>query len=180
MNFEFITIALIARYLIKWLVTSDVKTIWIKWLRWTMYVSLALAISSVFLDRISNFLDFVSSVTLLGCAWILYSQPIFRSARQILIAILPYIIISMVVFILKWIFPRFYIDWKRILESLSIFSILWGIGVWILMMKQRKELEKANKRVKDQEHENQIVTQMKSALEVQVLKKKKEITRQKD
>jgi hypothetical protein len=63
-----------------------------------MYVSLALAISSVFLDRISNFLDFVSSVTLLGCAWILYSQPIFRSARQILIAILPYIIISMVVF----------------------------------------------------------------------------------
>ena len=55
MNFEFITIALIARYLIKWLVTSDVKTIWIKWLRWTMYASLALAMSSVFLDRISNF-----------------------------------------------------------------------------------------------------------------------------
>lgn len=180
MNFEFITIALIVRYLIKWLVTSDVKTIWIKWLRWTMYVSLALAISSVFLDRISNFLDFVSSVTLLGCAWILYSQPIFRSARQILIAILPYIIISMVVFILKWIFPGFYIDWKRILESLSIFSILWGIGVWILMMKQQKELEKANKRVKDQEHENQIVTQMKIALEVQVLERTAEITRQKD
>jgi two-component system NtrC family sensor kinase len=48
------------------------------------------------------------------------------------------------------------------------------------MMKQQKELEKANKRVKDQEHENQIVTQMKIALEVQVLERTAEITRQKD
>lgn len=180
MNFEFAIIALLSGYLIKWLKTIDEESEWILKLRWTLYASLSLMVSSLFLNRFTNYFEIMASLALLGCAYVLYVQPVFKPARQILVAILPFAILSMLSHLFETLFPNFFKDWESLFNNLSTFSILWGLGVWFVMMRQRKELAKANTRVQEQERENRIVTRMKTELEVQVQERTAEITRQKD
>jgi len=69
----------------------------------------------------------------------------------------PYAIVSILVDSIKYIFHSFYESQNSIFDSLELFAVLWGAGVWIVTSRQRKELNKAKKEVEAQEENNRII-----------------------
>ena len=63
---------------------------------------------------------------------------------------------------------------------IKAFTIIWGVGVWIVTIRQRKELDKAKAKVAEEEQNNKIMALMKAELEVQVAERTAELTRQKE
>jgi C4-dicarboxylate-specific signal transduction histidine kinase len=157
-----------------------VNPAWSSLLKWAAIVSLLLFILSGFIHQAGNLTDSLSVIALTGLTYLLYSQPVFKPLRYVLIAIAPYVIISVLEVCLKFILPSFFAQWKNTIDNISTFSVFWGIGVWVISMRQRKELDKANKKVAAQEKENQLMSQMKAELEIQVTERTAEITKQKD
>ncbi|MFZ1799113.1 MAG: ATP-binding protein [Chitinophagaceae bacterium] len=180
MNVDFLLIFFIARYLRISLKTQEINTPWDERLKWIMYLSIAFLVAGFFLIKSDAASDTVSGLLLAGFTYILYSQKIFKSARQILIAIAPYVIISLFTLLVRFIVPATYKEWANTLDNISTFAIFWGVGVWFLTIRQRKELAKANEQVAEKEKDNLVITQMKAALEVQVKERTAELTQQKE
>ena len=180
MNVDFLLIFLIARYLRK---TSNLKqnnTIWDMRMKWVMYISIALLIASLTFFKLTTVSETVSGILLAAFTYLLYKKKLFRPARPILIAIAPYVLVSIFILLIKFLFPDTYRDWKNILDNINLFSMFWGIGVWFLTLRQRKALDKANEQVAEKEKDNLLITQMKAELEVQVKERTAEITKQKE
>lgn len=180
MNVDFLLIFFIARYLRISLKTQEINTPWDERLKWIMYLSIAFLVAGFFLIKSDAASDTVSGLLLAGFTYVLYSQKIFKSARQILIAIAPYVIISLFTLLVRFIVPATYKEWANTLDNISTFAIFWGVGVWFLTIRQRKELAKANEQVAEKEKDNLVITQMKAALEVQVKERTAELTQQKE
>ncbi|MEO8117519.1 MAG: ATP-binding protein, partial [Bacteroidota bacterium] len=159
---------------------QETNPLWDNRLKWMMYMSVAFLVASVFFVKSDAVSETISGLLLAGFTYLLYSQKIFKSARQILIAIAPYVIISLFTLLVRFLFPATYKEWNNALDNISTFTIFWGIGVWFLTMRQRKQLDKANEQVAEKEKDNQVITQMKAELEVQVQERTAEITKQKE
>lgn len=180
MDLNFLLIFFIARYLVKRLNTKQIYPQWDFRLKWMMYLSLALLVVNITAGKLSYITEIISVIALGAFTYMLYNVRIFKPFRQILLAIAPYMIISLLTILVKYIFPLLFKDWEDILDMLSAFAIVWAIGFWFLTMKQRKDLEKAKEQVEAKEKANQAITQMKSELEVQVQERTAEITKQKE
>jgi len=180
MNVDFLLIFFIARYLRISFKTQEINTPWDERLKWIMYLSIAFLAAGFVLIKSDAVSDTVSGLLLAGFTYVLYSQKIFKSARQILIAIAPYVIISLFTLLVRFIIPAIYKEWANALANISTFAIFWGVGVWFLTIRQRKELAKANEQVAEKEKDNLVITQMKAALEVQVKERTAELTQQKE
>lgn len=180
MNIDFLLIFFVARYLRNSLKMKDQQPVWDFRFRWIMYSSIALFLAEILFSRFHPVTIWVSALTLIGFVYMLYKQDIFKPARSVLIAIAPYAIITIFTLLVKAITPALYKQWHDVLDNVSNFSVLWGIGVWFVGMKQRKELNKANAEVAEQVESNKLITAMKAELEIQVRERTAEITQQKD
>jgi len=112
--------------------------------------------------------------------YILYTKPEFKHAKSVWVALAPYILVSVFTNLIKFILPSLYESWGSFLDTLEGFAIIWGIGVWIVTIRQRKELEKERKKVEEEQANNKVVTAMKAELEVQVAERTAELTKQKE
>ncbi|MEO7209479.1 MAG: ATP-binding protein, partial [Chitinophagaceae bacterium] len=180
MNVNFLLIFFIARYLRKSLNLQETNPLWDNRLKWMMYLSIAFLVAGFVLIKSDAASETISGVTLAAFTYMLYSQKLFKSARQILIAIGPYVIISLFNLLVRFIVPATFKEWSNTLDNISTFAIFWGVGVWFVTMRQRKQLDKANEQVAEKEKDNQVITQMKAELEVQVKERTAEITKQKE
>jgi len=180
MDINFLLIFFIARYLRGSLKMREQSPLWDYRLKWMMYLSIVLFVIEVVFHRLQPITNWVAGLALAGFIYMLYSQNIFKAARSIVIAVAPYTIISLFVLAIKDIAPATYKDWQDVLENIKTFAILWGIGVWLVTRRQRKELNKANEKVIEQEQNNKVITAMKAELEIQVKERTAEITKQKE
>ncbi len=180
MNVNFLLIFFIARYLRTSLKLRETNPIWDNHLKWMMYLSIAFIVAGFVLIKSDAASETISGLTLAAFTYMLYSQKLFKSARQILIAIAPYVIISLFNLLVRFIVPATFKEWRNTLDNISTFAIFWGVGVWFVTMRQRKQLDKANEQVAEKEKDNQVITQMKAELEVQVQERTAEITKQKE
>ncbi len=177
---DFILIIIAIRYLRTFLKASDSLAEWEDKLTIATYAS-AFMIAVVAIFSSLHFITvWIGQAALLYLVYVLYKKPEFKSARQVLIAIAPYILISLFSNILKVAIPSLYKSWSSFLQSISFFSIVWMIGVWFLTIRQKRELDKANKRVEEEEKNNQVIRSMKDELEVQVAERTAELTKQKE
>jgi signal transduction histidine kinase len=176
---HFLLIFFVARYLRKTLTNEPGFNEWDEKLKYAMIISIVAFGASLPLHD-SMLMEWVADVVMLFCIYILYTRPFFKTAKSILLALAPYAIVSILVGTIKLVLTSFYKSEKSVFDSLEVFAVLWGVGVWIVTLRQRKELSKAKKEVETQEQNNKMITAMKAELEVQVAERTAELRMQKE
>ena len=176
MTADFFIIFFVARYLRNSVKNTDYFAVWNKRLNWAMYGSIAMLIVQVKFHSVM----IVGEVGLLALVYILYTRPEFKHAKSVWVALAPYILSSVLNNLIRFFFPSLYTSWGSFLDTINGFTIIWGIGVWIVTIRQRKELEKQRKKLEEEQANTKVVTAMKAELEVQVAERTAELTRQKE
>ena len=126
MSVNFLLIFFIARYLRTSLKLQETNPLWDNRLKWMMYLSIAFIVAGFVIIKSDAVADTISGLTLAAFTFMLYSQKLFKSARQILIAIAPYVIISLFTLLVRFIVPVTFKEWNNTLDNISTFAIFWG------------------------------------------------------
>ncbi len=182
MSLDFIYIIIIVRSLRSTLKGSDYEAKWSSLLLGAMYISIGLLALSLASDNhyVKTLLAVISGASLATLAWLLYSRPELKKSRLLLNAILPYVIISVFSTLLNWVSPSFHNKWGSTINAFRSFSVIWGLGVWLVIRNQDKELNKAKQKALQEEQNNKIISAMNDKLEIQVAQRTAELTKQKE
>ena len=90
-------------------------------------------------------------IIILSLIALTFKREEFRSARNIVIAFLPLLIVSILKDLIKLLPERVYHTYGGYLNFAMPFSIIWMIVMLIIFNKQKKALEKEHKKVQEQE-----------------------------
>jgi len=184
---DFIIIIAVTRYLRNALKTKENDPLWDKRLQKIMYGAIFLLIVSIVSSskhQDTDLMLWVGKFSLAGLAYLLYKEPVFQPARRVLIGITPYIIVSTLTSLIEVVSSDLYNSLKIFITPLDFASVVWGIGTWITVNKQNKELNKELNQVRakalEEEENSRIATAMKAQLEIQVAERTAELTKQKE
>jgi two-component system, NtrC family, sensor kinase len=180
MIFELIIAIIIVRYLRKSLQTQVELPKWDKVLNYIMYAAIILLVADTGFSSLKPVTLWLSHLLLLYLIYILYSQKEFGKARPVLLAIAPFIILSLFSDITKLTNINQYSSWKSLINTAQGFSFVWMIAMWFITNKQRKDLEKEKNKTKAQEEQKSKMMSLKEQLEVQVAQRTAELTKQKE
>ena len=181
MTLQFVLIILMVTYLRKAFQTKIAMPLWHKWLTYILFAGIAAMLLQVIpyfgMSTIFGFIqDFLAGLLL----YFIYKRPEFKPARFLLIALLPCFVLNFINDILKLGTTKFYSGIKQYSESAIFFAVIWGIGVWIVTNKQRKELTKARAAALEEQENNKLINAMKAQLEIQVAERTAELRKQKE
>ena len=180
MILDFVIAILVVRFLKKKFQTAELLPEWDKVFNIIMGASIALLVLSATFIQGRLFFTWGAHLLLLGLVYILYTKEDFSSGRSYLIAIAPYILVSILKDAIQMAFDSLYNAWKTYLEAGIFFSTVWLIGMLVQNSRQQKALLKEKKKTKEEEEQNRIMAVLKADLEVQVVERTAEITRQKE
>ena len=145
-----------------------------------MIASIALIIAEASLREIKPFTPWVAYLFLLFIVYLIHRKEEFREARSIMIAVLPFIVVSFLGEIVQLINIDFYRRWENYFDVAIGFSVVWMIVMLIITNKQKKALAKEHAKTLEEERQNKIMARLKAELEVQVAERTAEITLQKE
>ncbi len=180
MSFPFIVVALLIRYLRNSLKTDSTMPDLDKLLNIAMYVAIGLFVASMVTDAAVILFDVLGFTMLGALLYLIANDERFKTVKFLVVAILPYLIVLIVSEGIKVVSKSFYSDQQKLISSINTFSVLWGLGVWLVTRKQQKELVKARKKAQEEQENNVVISAMKSQLEVQVAERTAELTKQKE
>ncbi len=180
MVLHFVIMIIIVRYLRTTYQTAEFFPEWDKKLVWANYTAIALLAMGVVITSLQSTLQWVGQLALIAFAWALYKQTTLKPARMLLVALAPYIIVTFLHNLLSVISHKYYLQWESFFESATTFTIIWIVGVWLVVRNQNKELDKVRKHAAEEEQNNKIITAMKARLEVEVAERTAELTKQKE
>jgi C4-dicarboxylate-specific signal transduction histidine kinase len=180
MIFELIVAIIIVRYLRKSMQTAVSLPKWDKVLTYIMYAAIMLLVVYIFLQAGRPVTKWFSHLLLLYLIYILYSEKEFRQARPVLLAIAPFIILSLLNDIINLTDKEMFGPWRNLIQVALGFSFVWMIAMWFITNKQRKALDKEKIKTKKEAEQKTIIAAMKDELEVQVAQRTSELTRQKE
>ncbi len=171
------------RYMRKNLRTFSPDLWWDKILTRAMY---GVVILFVILFITDHFLS-VEKVTiwiwhllLLGIVYLSFTLPLFSRIRTVMIAVLPFIILSLSGDIIKTLSQNFYHRLETYIDIAFSIAITWMVAMLIKSNKQNKALEKERKRTLEEEERSKFMEAQKVELELIVVERTAEITKQKD
>jgi len=153
---------------------------WNNKLRWFVYAGIALLVLHFAYRGSDVVTQWLALLLLSGLMYILYDNEVFKQARFLLTAVVPYLVVTAIIYLLTAIDPKLYNLWKPWFEAANSFAVIWGFGTWFITRRQRKELAKARERAIEEEENNKVITAMKAQLEVQVAERTQELTQQKE
>ena len=180
MPFELIIIIIIVSYLRKQLKTAVTMPAWNNRLLWFLYITIAL-IAANFLAKTSDVLiQWLAIIMLSLLLYVIYNKDKFSIAKFFIVAVAPYLAASFITQVVKLISVSFYMQWHNWFDSSKTFAIIWGIGTWIVTRRQQKELIKAREKTREEQQNNKVITAMKAELELQVIERTAELTKQKE
>lgn len=180
MILDFIIAILIARYIKRRLHTAEKLPQWDKILDIIFYASIALLAVSVLVENSQPAMIWVAHAILLYIVYILYTRKEFKELRSYLLAIAPYILVSLAKDIIELNFLGVHKSWKNISDIVYSFSIVWLIAMLVINKRQQGALQKERLKTREEEEQNRIMTRLKAELEVQVAERTAEITLQKE
>jgi signal transduction histidine kinase len=180
MVLDFVIAILIARYLRKTFETAKLLPGWDKMFIAIFVASIACLAVSILFNPFEPVMKWVAHGLLLFLLYVLYTQKDFRSARSYMIAIFPYILVSLAADIIKLFFKKFYDTWHNFVDATIFFAVVWLIAMLIINKRQQKALSKEKQKTKEEEEQNKITTLLKAELEVQVKERTAELTSQKE
>ena len=180
MIFELILAIIIVRYLRQSMQTEVSLPKWDTVLTYIMYAAIMLLVAYIFFQAGRPVTKWFSHLLLLYLIYILYSEKEFRQARPVLLAIAPFIILSLFSDIAQLTDKHQFGAWKNLLGTALGFSILWMIAMWFITNRQKKALDKEKIKTKKEAEQKTIMASLKDELEVQVAQRTSELTRQKE
>jgi DNA integrity scanning protein DisA with diadenylate cyclase activity len=133
-----------------------------------MYAAVILLVSYLVFTTARPVTKWFSHLLLLYLIYVLYNEKIFRQARPVLLAIAPFILLSVFNDILQLTDEKQYSTIKTLTSTAIGFSFLWMIAMWLITNKQRKALEKEKIKTQEEAEQKSIIASMKDELEVQV------------
>ena len=183
MSFPFIIVALVIRYVRNNLKTDGAMPDLDRLLRIGMYVAIGLFLLSI--PSKSHifwaiFFDILEFTLLGGLLYLIAKDERFKTVKFLVVAIVPYLVVSIVSEAIRFISKSFYSDQQKLISAINTFAVLWGLGVVLVTRKQQKELTKARKRTQEEEENNKVISAVKAQLEVQVAERTAELTKQKE
>ncbi len=110
----------------------------------------------------------------------IFRLPQFQFAKPLAYAWLPLAVIVTLGYLVKIINSDFFKRWEESYDTGVVFSILWALVIWIGGSKQRKAREVERVIAEQREKEFQLSEAMKAKLEVQVVERTAELTKQKE
>lgn len=122
----------------------------------------------------------IANVILVMLVAITYLQPVFRPARTYIHAWWPFITVSIVKDTIEFLLPSFYTSIESLLETATVFSALWLVGMMIVTSKQRKTLNNVRLQAEEEEKKKRMMESLKAELEIQVAERTSELTLQKN
>jgi two-component system, NtrC family, sensor kinase len=180
MPLELLLIIIIVSYLRKQLKTAATMPVWNKRLLWFLYAAIALIIVNFLAKTSDAIIQWLAIFMLSLLLYVIYKNEKFSIGKFFLIAVVPYLIASFITEVAKLVSMNFYKSWHNWFDTSRTFAIIWGIGTWIVTRKQQKELLKAREKTREEQQNNKIITAMKAELELQVIERTAELTKQKE
>src|SRR6476620_7097792 len=180
MSTEFIIIILVVIYLRRALKAKLFIPEWHDKLQWLLYASIGLLVAQVVTDNFRIILHWVGMVMLGWLLYILNKHEKFKEARFLVTAIVPYLVVSFIIAVIRLINVDLFNRWHSWTDAIQTFAVIWGIGTWIVTRKKRKELIKARQKAIEEEQNNKVISAMKAQLEVDVAERTAELTKQKE
>jgi signal transduction histidine kinase len=180
MIFELIISIFLIRYLRKSVQMPEIQPDWYKVLRIITYTCFGLIILNVGYNETERVGIWIAHLILLYLAYILFYKKELLSARPLLIAITPFLFLSLYIDLFKLISKSGYNSWDAVLETTRGFSILWLFAMWIITYRQRKAIDRERFKTKEEEEQKKMMASLKDQLEVQVQERTAELTRQKE
>lgn len=176
-NFIALTLLIILR---RRLAKGEIPVYWKSWITWGLIASgliFLIKVSGIFFPEIPKFLSF----GLVGAVfYFILKKPDLKSARNLVYAILPLVIISLIGELFEMISKDFYDKRSNYFEIAEFLAIVWAISMWYNARKQRKALEAERKKAEALEREFKISETLKAQLEIQVAERTAEISKQKE
>jgi len=180
MIFELLLAVFVVRYLRKSLQTSSQLPKWDRILVIIMYAAIVLFVLNVTFHEQKVATLWLSHLLLLYLVYILYSQKEFKPARQVMLAIAPFILVSLFNDIIKLADADIYNQWKGFAGAVTVCSFIWMVAMLIIINKQKKALEKEKIKTHEEEIKKKEIISLKDELEVLVAQRTAELTKQKE
>ena len=158
---------------------SSVRPEWEKPLKLAMF-ALVTIFAAQLIFSLETITIWIWDVIILSLIAVIFKRKEFYAARNIVIAFLPLVIVSILTDIIKLLPDRVYDNYGGYLKFAFPFSIIWMIVMLIIFNKQKKALEKEHKKVQEQEEQKKIIASRKAELEVLVAERTSEIMQQKN
>src|SRR4051812_23601337 len=152
---------------------------WEKPLKLAMFAVVTIFVAQVIFS-LETITIWIWHVIILSLITVIFKRKEFYAARNIVIAFLPLVIVSILTDIIKLLPDRVYDTYGGYLKLAFPFSIIWMIVMLIIFNKQKKALEKEHKKVQEQEEQKKIIVARKVELEVLVAERTSEIMQQKN
>ncbi|MEJ0104447.1 MAG: hypothetical protein WDO19_18610 [Bacteroidota bacterium] len=96
--------------------------------------------------------------------YILYKKKDFSTARPVMLAIAPFILLSVFNDLVKIINPKLHSTLDDILGIGIFFAIVWMIVMLVITNRQRKALEKEQSKTKQEEEQNKVLGNLERAI----------------
>jgi signal transduction histidine kinase len=180
MSTEFIIIILVVIYLRRALKAKLFIPEWHDKLQWLLYASIGLLVAQVVTDNFRIILHWVGMIMLAWLLYILNKHEKFKEARFLVTAIVPYLVVSFIIEVIRLINVDLFNRWHSWTDAIQTFAVIWGIGTWIVTRRQRKELIKARQKAIEEEQNNKVISAMKAQLEIDVAERTAELRKQKE
>jgi signal transduction histidine kinase len=145
-----------------------------------MIASLVLLAVEITSDEINQFTTWLAYPLLFYIAYLIYWKEEFSKRKSVITAVLPFIITSLVRKTIHLWDPDIYESWEDFIDIASVFSVIWMIVMLVITSKQDKALAKEREKTLQEEKQNKIMAQLKADLEVQVVERTAELTKQKE
>jgi signal transduction histidine kinase len=158
---------------------SSVHPEWEKPLKLAMFAVVTIFVAQVIFS-LETITIWIWHVIILSLITVIFKRKEFYSARNIVIAFLPLVIVSILTDIIKLLPNRVYDAYGGYLKFAFPFSIMWMIVMLIIFNKQKKALAKEHKKAEEQEEQKKIIAARKTELEVLVAERTSEIMQQKN
>ncbi len=177
---EFITTFFIFRHLRKMLRDAKQLPDWDRPLLGGMIASIAIVLAGAGIESIRPVALWIPYFFMGFILYAIYKREELTQAKSLMAAVIPFMAVSLVSNLVERITAEFYASWESYFEVAGGFSLVWMIVMLIITNKQNKALALEREKALEEERQNKIMTQLKADLEVQVLERTAEITKQKE
>lgn len=175
---QFILFFFLARYLKKTIPAHEPQKKWDNELNWAMIITaLFVVMNAVF--TISPIIKVVEHLAIIAVILIIYILPDFRIARNIILAVLPFVLASFVKDVVHSLHSAFFTSLRIYVEVVYSCTVVWMIAMLIISKKQRTALQKERKIREEEEEQNRVTAARKAELEIMVTERTSALLAQK-
>src|SRR5580704_19792691 len=142
MIFDLVIAIAITRYLRKKLQMATEMPKWDRIFNYIFYAAIVLLVLDSVVAPFRIATTWLSHFLMLYLIYVLYTEKQLAAARQVLLAIAPFILLSLFSDFLKLTDQAQFTSWKNLIQTATTFSVVWMVTMWVIINKQKKALEK--------------------------------------